>query len=110
MNEITMTDLFVARMARIVKDEEKDIFGVRAGLVGGGCSGMQYNFALVETPDDDDTVFTQDGFNLVIDPVSMMYLDGAEFDFKTSLEGENIVVKNPNQTGRSCGCGKSFSV
>ena len=82
---------------------------LRLAVTGGGCSGFQYNFALDETRLDEDLVIEQDGARVLIDPVSLDFLAGAEIDFTDDLIGQAFKVNNPNATS-SCGCGTSFSV
>ena len=82
---------------------------LRLAVTGGGCSGFQYNFALDDTPMDDDLVLERDGAVVLIDPVSLDFLTGAEIDFTDDLIGQAFKVNNPNATS-SCGCGTSFSV
>jgi iron-sulfur cluster assembly accessory protein len=82
---------------------------LRLAVTGGGCSGFQYNFALDDTPSDDDLVLSRDGAVVLIDPVSLDFLAGAEIDFTDDLIGQAFKVNNPNATS-SCGCGTSFSV
>ena len=75
---------------------------------GGGCSGFQYGFTFEETTNEDDTQVTKDSVTLLIDPMSLQYLMGAEIDYQDSVQGSQFVIKNPNaQT--TCGCGSSFS-
>ena len=78
-------------------------------MTGGGCSGFQYGFAFEEGVNEDDTPIVTDGVTLLVDPMSMQYLMGAEIDFEDGLEGSRFVIRNPNATS-SCGCGSSFSM
>ena len=82
---------------------------LRLAVTGGGCSGFQYNFALDETRMDEDLFIEQGGARILIDPVSLDFLAGAEIDFTDGLIGQAFKVNNPNATA-SCGCGTSFSV
>jgi len=82
---------------------------LRLAVTGGGCSGFQYNFALEATRMADDLVLERDGATVLIDPVSLDFLVGAEIDFTDDLIGQAFKVNNPNATA-SCGCGTSFSV
>jgi iron-sulfur cluster insertion protein len=81
----------------------------RVFVSGGGCSGFQYGFTFDEVTNEDDTVMTKNGVQLLIDPMSFQYLVGAEIDYTEGLEGSQFVIKNPNAT-TTCGCGSSFSV
>jgi iron-sulfur cluster assembly accessory protein len=80
---------------------------LRVFVAGGGCSGMQYGMAFEEKPQADDIVVNADGVRLIVDPTSLMYLEGATIDFVDSLMGGGFRIDNPNSAG-GCGCGKSF--
>ncbi len=82
---------------------------MRISVKGGGCSGFQYAFDVDKTRAEDDFVATRDGATVVVDPVSLEMMRGAELDFVDDLMGQSFRVKNPNATA-SCGCGVSFSV
>jgi iron-sulfur cluster assembly accessory protein len=96
------------RIAAILKDEPSPTM-LRVAVTGGGCSGFQYNFTLDDTRLDDDLVVERDGATVLIDPVSLDFLKGAELDFTDDLIGAAFKINNPNATS-SCGCGTSFSV
>ena len=82
---------------------------LRVFISGGGCSGFQYGFTFDQEEKDGDTVVSNHGVKLLVDPMSVQYLTGAEIDYTESLEGSQFVIRNPNaQT--TCGCGSSFSV
>ena len=82
---------------------------LRISVKGGGCSGFQYAFDIDRARADDDFVATRDGATVVVDPVSLEMMKGAELDFVDDLMGQAFKVKNPNAVA-SCGCGVSFSV
>ena len=82
---------------------------LRVAVDGGGCSGFQYRFELVEAAADDDLRVERDGQAVVIDPVSIPFLKGSEIAFVDELAGAQFVVRNPNAAS-SCGCGVSFSI
>jgi iron-sulfur cluster insertion protein len=100
-----------AEKVKQIMDEDPEITGdisLRVFIKGGGCSGFQYEFTFDETKDEDEVVVT-DGVSLVIDPLSLQYLDGAEIDYSTDHFSSQFVIRNPNvQT--TCGCGSSFTV
>ena len=96
------------RIATILKSEPAPTM-LRVAVTGGGCSGFQYNFTLDDTRLDDDLVVERDGATVLIDPVSLDFLKGAELDFTDDLIGAAFKINNPNATS-SCGCGTSFSV
>ena len=100
-----------AKKVKEIMDEDPEVtdaISLRVFIEGGGCSGFQYGFTFDETKDEDEVVVT-DGVSLVIDPLSLQYLDGAEIDYSTDHFSSQFVIRNPNvQT--TCGCGSSFSV
>jgi iron-sulfur cluster assembly accessory protein len=89
--------------------EQRNIpgYALRVFVSGGGCSGLQYGMAFEQEPRDFDAVVETDGVKLVIDPTSLMYLQGATIDYVDSLMGGGFRVENPNAVS-SCGCGHSF--
>ena len=82
---------------------------LRVYISGGGCSGFQYGFSFDEQSAADDVAVARDGVMVVVDPVSLQYLMGAEIDYSESLTGAQFVIRNPNAS-TTCGCGSSFSV
>ena len=82
---------------------------LRISVQGGGCSGFQYSFDIERERADDDVVVTRDGATVLIDPMSLEMMKGAELDFVDDLMGQSFRVRNPNAVA-SCGCGVSFSV
>lgn len=105
---VTVSQSAVKRVANILSREPVGT-ALRVSVSGGGCSGFQYGFDLVQTREDDDLVIERDGATVLIDQVSLMYLSGSEIDFIDSLIGQSFQINNPNATA-SCGCGTSFSV
>ncbi|MBV8976083.1 MAG: iron-sulfur cluster insertion protein ErpA [Alphaproteobacteria bacterium] len=105
---VTLSSRAAKRIAQILKSEP-GAAKLRVAVTGGGCSGFQYNFAIDDAPMDDDLVVERDGAVVLIDPVSLDFLKGAEIDFVDDLIGQSFKVNNPNATA-SCGCGTSFSV
>ena len=95
------------RLNAILKGEEGA--ALRISVKGGGCSGFQYAFDVDRTRTDDDVAVTRDGATVLVDPVSLEMIKGAELDFVDDLMGQSFRVKNPNAVA-SCGCGVSFSV
>ena len=82
---------------------------LRVAVNGGGCSGFQYAFEITQESASDDLVVSRDGATLLVDPVSLEFLNGSEVDFVDDLIGQSFKIHNPNATS-SCGCGTSFSV
>lgn len=106
---LVFTDSAVGKVKELIEDEKNNALMLRVFISGGGCSGFQYGFSFDENITDGDTVVEKEGVKLLIDPMSIQYLTGAEIDYSEGLEGAQFVIRNPNaQT--TCGCGSSFSV
>lgn len=105
---VTVSARAAKRIAEILKAETTPMM-LRVAVTGGGCSGFQYSFALDDTRMDDDLVIERDGATVLIDPMSLDFLKGAEIDFTNELIGAAFKVNNPNAAS-SCGCGTSFSI
>ncbi|CAI7927820.1 unnamed protein product [Closterium sp. NIES-54] len=98
----------VRRLAEIIKEEGRDVC-LRLTVEGGGCSGFQYIFTLDDKVTAEDSVFERDGVRLVVDNVSLLFVDGATVDFTDELIRSSFqVISNPNSAS-SCGCGASFT-
>jgi iron-sulfur cluster assembly accessory protein len=105
---ITLTDAAAKRIAAILaKDSAKK--ALRVSVEGGGCSGFSYKFDLVDSGLEDDLVLEKDNARVLIDSLSLVYMEGSEIDFVDSLMGQSFQVKNPNAVA-SCGCGTSFAI
>ena len=102
-----MSERAARRIVEILRTEDATL--VRVSVEGGGCSGFQYRFDLVQDTAPDDFLVERDGARVVVDPVSLGFVQGAEIDFVDDLIGASFKIKNPNVTA-SCGCGTSFSV
>ncbi len=106
---ITISDSAVKKIKSIIAEEDPSL-KLRVFVQGGGCSGFQYGFSLEELPTaDDDLTFEKDGIGVVIDSVSMQYMNEAEIDYEESMMGSSFTIKNPNVKA-TCGCGSSFTV
>jgi iron-sulfur cluster insertion protein len=105
---LTLASSAAQRLARLAADEGKALL-LRVAVDGGGCSGFQYRFELVETAEPDDIRIEADGQAAVVDAVSLPFLKGSEIAFVDDLAGAQFVVRNPNAAS-SCGCGVSFSI
>jgi iron-sulfur cluster assembly accessory protein len=106
---ITVTPLAAEKIKHIkVAQAAPTEAGLRVRVVGGGCSGFQYQLAFDEAMPGDQ-VFEADGVKVVVDPKSYLYLQGTEIDYVDGLTGAGFTVNNPNAKG-SCGCGSSFTV
>lgn len=106
---LVFTTAAAAKVASLIKEEGNPSLMLRVYIQGGGCSGFQYGFTFDETLQDGDTEVETDGVKLLIDPMSMQYLTGAEIDYTEGLQGAQFVIRNPNAS-TTCGCGSSFSV
>jgi iron-sulfur cluster insertion protein len=96
------------RISFLASKEAKPMM-MRVAVLGGGCSGFQYNFSFEEQKNDDDLLIERDGAAVVVDATSLELLKGSELDYVEEMVGSAFQVKNPNATS-SCGCGNSFSV
>ncbi len=105
---VTVSARAAKRIAEILQAEPGAAM-LRVAVTGGGCSGFQYNFVIETDRLQDDLVIDRDGATVVVDPISLDFLKGAEIDFVDDLIGAAFKVNNPNATS-SCGCGTSFSV
>ena len=105
---IIFTDSAALKVGSLLKDEENSDLNLRVYVTGGGCAGFQYGFSFDENTDDGDTVVIRHGVSLIVDPMSVQYLMGAEIDFQEDLQGARFVIKNPN-ANTTCSCGSSFS-
>lgn len=98
-----------SKVRALIKEEGNDALKLRVYITGGGCSGFQYGFSFDEQRAEDDVSVRTDDVELLIDPLSLQYLMGAEVDYSESLSGAQFVIRNPNAK-TTCGCGSSFAV
>lgn len=106
---LIFTDAAAGKVRELIREEGNDALRLRVFVQGGGCSGFQYGFTFDEGSEDGDTEVENEGVMLVIDPLSIQYLMGAEIDYKEDLEGAQFIIRNPNAS-TTCGCGASFGV
>lgn len=106
--ELVFTDAAAAKVRQLLDEEDNPALKLRVFVTGGGCSGFKYGFTFDENSDDDDTRVENGGVTLLVDPMSMQYLSGAQIDYKDDVNGAQFVIRNPNAT-TTCGCGSSFS-
>lgn len=104
----SVTPSAARRIAFLASREPKPVM-MRVAVLGGGCSGFQYNFSFEEARNDDDLVIERDGAAVLVDATSLEFLKGSQLDYVEEMVGAAFQVKNPNATS-SCGCGNSFSV
>jgi len=106
---IVFTDAAALKVSELIEEEDNPDLMLRVFVAGGGCSGFQYGFTFDEKREDGDSSVENQGVTLVVDPMSVQYLMGAEIDYKEDLQGAQFVIRNPNAS-TTCGCGSSFSV
>ena len=119
---VIMTENAAKKVSELIEEEENLQLKLRVFITGGGCSGFQYGFTFDEVINEEDTVVTnrkkknnphstdqvEQTVQLLIDPMSLVYLVGAEIDYKSDLSGEQFIIRNPNAK-TTCGCGSSFA-
>lgn len=119
LNEATTDIKFTVsaadKVASLIAEENNPKLNLRVYITGGGCSGFQYGFTFDEVIQPDDTVITQycssnaNSVKLLVDSMSIQYLNEAEIDYVQGIQGEQFVIRNPNAK-TTCGCGSSFSI
>ncbi|NQW05234.1 MAG: iron-sulfur cluster insertion protein ErpA [Acidobacteria bacterium] len=107
---INVTEIAASKISELLVEENRPAAGLRVFVQGGGCSGFQYGLMIDEGEGDEsaDKVFEVNGVRLLVDPISLRYLSGAEVDFVDNNMGGGFTIKNPNAKS-TCGCGSSFS-
>ncbi len=105
---VTLTERAAGKIRGLLEREENASLHLRIFVSGGGCSGFQYGFTFDEQIKDDDEIVETHGVRLLIDPMSLNLIKGAEIDYETTIQGESFVIRNPNAAS-TCGCGKSFT-
>jgi iron-sulfur cluster assembly accessory protein len=105
---ITVSERAARRIGEILRQEPAGTM-LRVSVAGGGCSGFQYKFDTERAKADDDIVIERAGATVLVDPVSLDYMAGAEIDFVDDLIGSSFKINNPQATA-SCGCGTSFAL
>lgn len=106
---LIFTDAAASKVGELIREEANPNLKLRVFVTGGGCSGFQYGFTFDEKTEEGDVQVENQGVTLLIDPMSIQYLMGAEIDYREDLEGAQFVIRNPNAT-TTCGCGSSFSM
>ena len=106
---LDFTSAAASKVAALIAEEGNPALMLRVYISGGGCSGFQYGFTFDEERAEDDLALQRDGVTLLVDPLSLQYLMGAEVDYRESLQGAQFVIRNPNAKS-TCGCGSSFTV
>jgi iron-sulfur cluster insertion protein len=106
---IVFTDAAARKVGELIQEEDNPELKLRVFISGGGCSGFQYGFTFDDAVEEGDSSVVNQGVTLLVDPMSVQYLMGAEIDYKEDLQGAQFVIRNPNAT-TTCGCGSSFAV
>ena len=106
---MTLTDAAAARVRELTEAAERPIAGLRVGVRNGGCAGMSYTMELAEKASPLDEVVEEKGVRLLIDPKAVLFLLGAEMDFKVDRLSASFSFRNPNETS-ACGCGESVAI
>ncbi len=115
MSDISVSDISVSLSASAAKQINKIMAKqgleqfLRVAVEGGGCSGFQYTFGFADSPNADDIIIERDGARVLVDDVSLGFLEGSEIDYVNELIGAAFKIHNPNAVA-ACGCGTSFSV
>lgn len=104
---VTLTEKAGEKVKEILVSEQKDGYGMRVQVSGGGCSGFQYGMTFEEKANEGDHVYESNGIRLFVDPESAPLLEGVQVDYVDSVQGAGFAIQNPNAKS-SCGCGKSF--
>jgi iron-sulfur cluster insertion protein len=106
---IVFTDAAADKVNELIQEEDNPELKLRVFISGGGCSGFQYGFTFDDKIEDGDSSVENRGVTLLVDPMSVQYLMGAEIDYTEDLQGAQFVIRNPNAS-TTCGCGQSFTV
>ena len=106
---LSITEQAASKVKEIIEAQVPRPAGLRIAVVGGGCSGFSYSMSFENSPNMLDKTYDSDGFKVIVDQASLLYLEGVEVDFVDSLEGSGFKFNNP-QVKSTCGCGSSFSV
>ena len=106
---MTITESAKVKILDLLLEEGNPNLALRTFVQGGGCSGFSYGFTFDDVTNEDDFEIPLEKFKVLVDAMSMQYLQGASIDYKDDLSGSQFVISNPNAQS-TCGCGSSFSV
>ena len=109
LNTIKISEKACENVKEFARNESKEKFGLKVAVRTGGCSGLEYVLKIVDAPDENDKVITQNGLEIFIPKKAYVFLAGTYLDFSDGLNGKGFEFINPNAKS-SCGCGDSFSV
>jgi iron-sulfur cluster assembly protein len=104
---LSLTPIAVEKVKAIITERGEES-GLRIAVIGGGCSGLQYQMSLDRGANADDKVIEQDGLKVLVDPKSYLYLAGTQIDYVDDASGSGFRFDSPN-VGDTCGCGESFN-
>ena len=107
--DLTISGRAIHRLRELLAAKDNPNLKLRVFIRGGGCSGFQYGFQFDEAAADDDIKIARDGVEVLVDMLSLQYLNGAEIDYLDDIMGSRFLVNNPN-AATTCGCGSSFSI
>jgi iron-sulfur cluster assembly accessory protein len=105
---VVLTPTAVEKVKNLLTAEGRDDLRLRVAVEPGGCSGLIYQLFFDEQVEETDAIVAFDGVEVVVDPMSVPYLDGASIDFEDSIQKQGFTIDNPNAAG-TCACGDSFS-
>lgn len=108
-SRINITDAAANKVSQLINEEGNPMLALRVYIQGGGCAGFQYGFGFDAKQKAEDMIINTKQIRIVVDMLSMQYLQGSTIDYVKNLQGEYFVVQNPN-ANTTCGCGSSFSV
>ncbi|WP_226856626.1 iron-sulfur cluster insertion protein ErpA [Buchnera aphidicola] len=108
-NHIQLTKTAIKKIKSFILIKKNKNLKFRIYILGGGCSGFQYQFTFDENINKNDMLINQENICLIIDPISLQYLKGGKIDYVENLEGSKFIVYNPNAKN-TCGCGSSFNI
>ena len=106
---LQVTPAAIAKVKSLVEEEANPGLKLRVFVTGGGCSGFSYGFTFDENSAEDDTVVEVEGVGVLVDALSIQYLQGSVVDYEEGLHGSKFSINNPNAK-TTCGCGESFSI
>lgn len=106
---LDFTSAAAAKVRELIAEEGNPGLKLRVYIQGGGCSGFQYGFEFDEAQAEDDLAVVTDSVTLLVDPLSLQYLQGAQVDYVENLQGAQFTIRNPNAKS-TCGCGSSFTM
>jgi len=109
MKVMSLTEAAASRVKEIMAGSDKPAAALRVGVRNGGCAGMSYTMELAESIEPLDEVIEDKGVKVLIDPKAVLFLLGAQMDFKSDRLGASFTFSNPNETS-ACGCGESVAI